>query len=995
MEAALQTLSEKGLSPVILAAMEEYFSTGDRTIPLSIPTYQATWKDSGISQAIIDDLAWDETTRTIFRFLILLSSAASDYKDERHHLLAKTLAYMHSDRERSVSSACSWLAEEIGETHQALVSFLVFYIYICLKKADWTVDEPDNAEYPFASQASNLVYVNLDTDFAQIPELLASQPGIFPMVTVHRPEITRAWCDASASSPHNGHIATWKQITLASRDYDSACLVAVQSLRETDPLSAFHLLRNLNNASDGTHAALLMEFAKLPEAALHPDALSILMDLSPMEIIPILTRSYPAYRDYHWNFKNHPAPYLEADRIMFNHWEDGGRGLFSSLIESTYPLSLNDLLKKRLPKLEEKHFPALHSGFHKHIYETSGRDKTDVLQLALDTYPQAFAADFEKLLVAKSKPLRLIAAKGLAATTGKLFVEKAAILLCSSKPDQRVSAALFFEFLADTSHVSLLRATLEKEETDEVRNAIHNALKACSIGAPLEDIPSLDQLESKASKFDLEKVVALFSWLSVQQLPPLSTSDDSALSPNLLAFLISRQSKHKTISAAPDVIPLLALIDRGNSSPFAAALVEQFLNSNQAAADRWALALGGLLGDSRIITLLLPRINDWCENSRHKLAEYAAQAISLVPGNEPLMVLDTLANRYRSKFKNVGKACAEAFKAAATVRGITTDELGDLVVPDFGFDSEGIRRLEWNGGGASAELGADFKLTWFDPETDKAWKALPASAPEEIKTEVKTLTKLLREAVKGQTARLEMTLVRQRRWPVARWRELFENHPLLRSFASNLVWGVYDGGGILLRTFRRYPNGLLADAAGALEELPESDTMIGMVHPLELDAASLEAWRAHLGRFKVKAPFPQIDRPVELLNPLHGNRRSITLTDKKSASAGTFRSRAEKRGWNRGSVIDAGGISSYYKIYPGAGVEVILPTDNFWVGFDPMDTIELGAAYFVKAESVERGSYVYNEPGPDDPRVLRFDQVPPVVFSETLSDLKVIIATKE
>ena len=55
---------------------------------------------------------------------------------------------------------------------------------------------------------------------------------------------------------------------------------------------------------------------------------------------------------------------------------------------------------------------------------------------------------------------------------------------------------------------------------------------------------------------------------------------------------------------------------------------------------------------------------------------------------------------------------------------------------------------------SSAELGADFKLTWFDPETEKSWKTLPASAPDEIKTEVKTLTKLMRETVKGQTARL-------------------------------------------------------------------------------------------------------------------------------------------------------------------------------------------------------------------------------------------------
>jgi len=59
-----------------------------------------------------------------------------------------------------------------------------------------------------------------------------------------------------------------------------------------------------------------------------------------------------------------------------------------------------------------------------------------------------------------------------------------------------------------------------------------------------------------------------------------------------------------------------------------------------------------------------------------------------------------------------------------------------------------------------------------------------------------------------------------------------------------------------------------------------------------------------------------------------------------------------------------------------------------------METIELCAAYFAKAGSIERGSYVYNEPSPDDPRILPFEQVPAVVYSETLSDLKAIIATK-
>jgi hypothetical protein len=60
-----------------------------------------------------------------------------------------------------------------------------------------------------------------------------------------------------------------------------------------------------------------------------------------------------------------------------------------------------------------------------------------------------------------------------------------------------------------------------------------------------------------------------------------------------------------------------------------------------------------------------------------------------------------------------------------------------------------------------------------------------------------------------------------------------------------------------------------------------------------------------------------------------------------------------------------------------------------------METIELGAACFATAGTIERGSYTYNEPEPNDPRVLRFDQVSAVVYSETVSDLKAIIATKE
>jgi hypothetical protein len=833
-------------------------------------------------------------------------------------------------------------------------------------------------------------------------------PKLLSVIAAFRPAAFQPWVEACLRG-ECGLKGEWNYILAITNRWDREFLEVSPKL---DPALRLSTLLHLESLRPGAALEAARAAALDPEQTALGQAMAFLAQHFQDDFFTTFTcilhgETRPAER-CHW------AEVANAFAIAARRWSQGGRELYQTLLDRTSRCTdpetaaqsgalLFALAADAIPGLladdseatpdEIRSWPeaVLKSLDHAKLSADLRTQACDDIWSELIEHDKGrFLMPLVGLLGDARKQLRGLAIEGLRRHPPDAVLAAVEGILKSGKPKQRLGAAELLAELPGLGAPALLESALAAEENEDVRAMLHKALSLRGSMGP-ESVQGLAELESTFSKKSSKLKIPATSWL--KDLPPLLAIGGTTLSTNAIAFLISKQAKHKAMEPAPDLLPLLAHIDREKSPPFALALVEGFLNSEQAASDRWALALGGLLGDSRIIPPLLSRIPDWCENSRHKLAEYAAQAIALLPGNEPLMVLDSLSNRYRSKFKNVGKACAEAFNAAAAARGITADELGDMVVPDFGFDGEGIRRFEWDGGGASAELGADFKLSWFDPDTDKAWKSLPVNAPAAVKDEVKTLGKLLREAVKAQTARLEMTLVRQRRWPVARWRELFENHPLLRSFASSLVWGIYDESGTLLRTFRRYPNGLLANAAGELEELPEAETMIGMIHPLELDAAALDAWRAHLGRFKVKQPFPQIDRPVELMDPLHGNRREIALTKGGKVSAGTFRSRSEKRGWTRGSVIDAGGISSYYKLYPGAGVEVVLPTDNFYVGIDPMETVELGAAYFAKAGSVERGSYTYDEPAPDDPRVLRFDQVPAVVWSETMSDLKAILGT--
>jgi hypothetical protein len=110
----------------------------------------------------------------------------------------------------------------------------------------------------------------------------------------------------------------------------------------------------------------------------------------------------------------------------------------------------------------------------------------------------------------------------------------------------------------------------------------------------------------------------------------------------------------------------------------------------------------------------------------------------------------------------------------------------------------------------------------------------------------------------------------------------------------------------------------------------------------------------------------------------------------------TFRGRAERLGWRRGSVGDGGWISAYWKSFSAAGADAFLMLEGMFVGIDMYSEIKLLDAFFVRGGSVRIGGYVYYEPPKeDDPRLLPFGQVPPIVFSEVMADLQKIAGKGE
>jgi hypothetical protein len=74
--------------------------------------------------------------------------------------------------------------------------------------------------------------------------------------------------------------------------------------------------------------------------------------------------------------------------------------------------------------------------------------------------------------------------------------------------------------------------------------------------------------------------------------------------------------------------------------------------------------------------------------------------------------------------------------------------------------------------------------------------------------------------------------------------------------------------------------------------------------------------------------------------------------------------------------------------------DVILALEGFFIGAGMDDQVTLGTACFVKSGAIQFGSYIYDEPSKEnDPRIVLMGQVPAILFSETLADLRRIAET--
>ncbi|MEV6301344.1 DUF4132 domain-containing protein [Actinoplanes sp. NPDC051861] len=396
---------------------------------------------------------------------------------------------------------------------------------------------------------------------------------------------------------------------------------------------------------------------------------------------------------------------------------------------------------------------------------------------------------------------------------------------------------------------------------------------------------------------------------------------------------------------------------------FAVALFDRWVSAGAPASEGWCMQAVGLIGDDAGARRVAAHARQWAGTNAAARAQSALDALRHRGTDAALIELSLLAERSRFPvFKSVARRHIEAI---ADLRGLTSDELADRLVPSLGLDLDDTV-------GEFRVIFDERLMPVLRDATGRHHADLPkptrGADREQHRTAKARLTALRKEARASASlhvARLERAMCAERRIPAAVFLDRFATHPWMTHLTQRLIWGVHDGD-TLLTTIRIAEDGSATTVNDEPAALP-ADATVSIPHPLNFPPGTLAAWTELFTDYALLQPFPQLTRPVHHPDPAAG--RSLDLFTGRKTTYATLRG-LERHGWTR--WYDAA-VQMAKPV--GAGAYALLQTDPGW---HPSDTVDSAPPQTVTALTLTRTT------------TQTFHNLPPVTYSELLHDLRLL-----
>jgi len=438
---------------------------------------------------------------------------------------------------------------------------------------------------------------------------------------------------------------------------------------------------------------------------------------------------------------------------------------------------------------------------------------------------------------------------------------------------------------------------------------------------------------------------------------------------------------------------------------YAAEIFSKWHSAGAEAKTKWAMYFSVIHGGDSMVEIALKCIKEWAENMRGAIAAETVKAIALNGSPFALMSVDNLAHKFKQK--QVKKAASDAMETAADALGITADELGDRIVPDFGFDENMERIFDYGERKFKVCLSPSSELEVYD-DNGKKLKTMPAPAKKDDEviakksnSEFKALKKQIKNVLSIQSSRLETALISGRKWNKTAWKNLFVKNPVMHVFATGLIWTAYYDDEVM--TFRYMEDGTFNTVDEDEFELPEN-CHISLVHSIELDKETLLAWKEQLSDYEIIQPIKQLERPVYFIRDEEKGTFDLNRFNGQKINALTLMGRAVKLGWNKGSAQDAGMFYVFYReditekvklddgSYGLLGTAAELHFSGCYIAVEN-EEVTLENIRFYTPGTIKHGSYIYDEA--DNEKAIQLDKVSPRYFSEIILQLEEIAKNTE
>ena len=354
------------------------------------------------------------------------------------------------------------------------------------------------------------------------------------------------------------------------------------------------------------------------------------------------------------------------------------------------------------------------------------------------------------------------------------------------------------------------------------------------------------------------------------------------------------------------------------------------------------------------IPMIKKQIDFWADNSKPGLATFAIQSLCMNGSKMALLTVDSMSRKHKNK--RVKRAALEAMDIAAEAMGMSRDELDDIIVPDLGFGKDRTRIFSYGEREFKAVLDDKMEITLFD-NTGKQIKSLPKASAKnndnedmaaECKEELKNIKKQIKIVVESQKLRMAKAVIIGRKWSIDKWKELFIENPIMNSFATKLVWEEVDDKGNIIKTFRYMEDGTFNTVDEEEYEL-ENGTYILPLHPADIDEEELAAWTEQLEDYEIIQPVDQLNIPVYTLKDDELEEKDITEFKTKKIYASTFKSAANKLGFNM-EFAEYGECCGCTFIDESSNIKMFISTNNFYPG-DYSTIISILKISFISRES--------------------------------------------